>query len=106
MIHPLFLFCLMKQLDTILRGRFPTSFFFGSLRGIIGLVRDIRRNRIQSMVVQFLADFNFYDKKIVFERSIPNDLKSYIQKYIKQGFQTMKRVKRISKKYPMSEHNW
>ena len=32
----------MKQLDTILRGRFPTSFFFGSLRGIIGLVLIVR----------------------------------------------------------------
>ena len=32
----------MKQLDTILRGRFPTSFFFGLLRGIIGLVLIVR----------------------------------------------------------------
>lgn len=46
----------MKQLDTFLRGRFPTSFFFGSLRGIIGLVLIVRLGNKHR--VGFIALFN------------------------------------------------
>ena len=35
---PLILSCLMKQLDTVLRGLFQASFFFGLLRRFIGRV--------------------------------------------------------------------
>ena len=57
---PLILSCLMKKLDTILRGLFQASFFFAIWRGIIGRVQIICPLQSRTRISLHQGSFQIY----------------------------------------------